>query len=129
MANHYEHDEQSALFSWAKLHEAIYPELKWMFAVPNSARRSPRQGAWMKAEGLKSGVWDIFLPLPIFNDHKIRRGARGGLFIEMKSGKNKLTPQQVQFRDNLEKYYDFVVCYTWVEARAAIIRYIDEERF
>ena len=50
MRNHYEHDHQVALFQWADCQKYRYPELATMFAVPNSARRSPRQGAWMKAE-------------------------------------------------------------------------------
>ena len=122
--NHPEHNEQVALFKWASLQTVAYPELQWLFAVPNSARRSPRQGAWMKAEGLKSGVWDIFLPaVRRNNDNPISRST-AGLFIEMKVGKNKLTPEQIAFRNDLEGDYKFVVCYNWIEAKIAIMDYL-----
>ena len=75
----------------------------------------------MKAEGLKSGVWDIHLPYPVGKHH--------GLWIEMKAGKNKLTENQLQFQSNLENYYSFAVCYTWLSARDVIVAYVSGERF
>jgi len=116
-----EHNQQVALFCWATLQLSVYPELRWMHAVPNSAQRTPRQGAWMKAEGLKSGVWDIHLPIP--------RNWKSGLWIEMKCGKNKLTPAQEQFRLDLAVFFDFAVCYSWTDAKDAIVRYLDEAKF
>jgi len=116
MRNHYEHDHQVALFQWADCQKYRYPELATMFAVPNSARRSPRQGAWMKAEGLRAGVWDIFLPAP--------RGKLAGLFIEMKAPKGKLTTPQIEFRDQLHFEYDFSICRSWIEATNAILEYL-----
>lgn len=118
---HAEHDEQVALFRWADMLSVAYPELRWMFAIPNSARRSPRQGAWMKAEGLRSGVWDIFLPAP--------KEQWSGLFLEMKAGKNKLTDNQKAFRSALEKKYRFAVCYNWIEAKIAILDYLEGNAF
>ena len=103
------------------MQERSYPELRWMFAVPNSARRSPRQGAWMKSEGLKSGIWDVFLPAP--------RGCWHGLFVEMKAGKNVLSPEQKAFRAALEKHYRFAVCYNWIEAKTAILDYLEGTLF
>lgn len=119
--NHPEHNEQTALFRWSAIMETAYPELRWMYAIPNSARRSPRQGAWMKDEGLKAGVWDIHLPAPRDGVH--------GLFIEMKIGRNKLTPEQTEFKNALEKYYQFAVCYSWIDAKIAILHYLEGEKF
>jgi hypothetical protein len=119
--NHPEHNEQAALFRWADMQSVAYPELRWMFAVPNSARRSPRQGAWMKAEGLRSGVWDIFLPAP--------RPPWSGLFIEMKHGTNKLSEPQKQFRAALDNQYRFAVCYNWIDAKIVILDYLEDNKF
>jgi hypothetical protein len=118
---HVEHDQQVALFTWARYNESLYPQLRAMFAIPNSARRSPRQGAWMKAEGLRAGVWDIFLPCPV--------QSWAGLFLEMKSGKNNLTPAQEEFRELLKNKYAFAVCYSWDAAKDEIIKYLAGERF
>jgi hypothetical protein len=109
--HHEEHDQQAAFFKWAAMQKQ-YP-LKWMFAIPNSARRSPQQGAWMKAEGMKKGVWDVFLPAPA--------GGYNGLWIEFKSGKNTLTPEQEAFKGDLINYnYQWCVCYSWTSAKLAV---------
>ena len=125
MNRYLEHYEQSALFTWAASQSIIHPELEWMYAIPNSARRSPRQGAWMKAEGLRSGVWDIHLPVP--------RAPYHGMYIEMKTKGNVLTPAQGAFRAALEKHYLFYVCTgSWAQAQEAILRYLlieDNPRF
>lgn len=118
--NHYEHDQQVDLFKWRDLSLHTYPELTWMFAIPNSARRSPRQGAWMKAEGLRSGVWDIFIPWPVQK--------YCGCFVEMKYGKNDLTDEQIKFKNDNTAYY-FIVAYDWISAKDQIIQYLAGERF
>ena len=121
--NHPEHNEQYALFKWAYMQSVAYPELNWMHAIPNSVslRLSPRTGKWAKNEGKKKGVWDIFLPAP--------RGPYSGMYIEMKSGKNKLTPEQEKFRNDLEKWYRFTLCYNWIDAKIAILDYLEGHRF
>ena len=80
-----EHDEQATLFAIA----SYRPELRWMFAIPNGGYRTKATAGKMAAEGLKAGVWDIYLPRPSNGYH--------GLFIEMKFGHNKLTELQEQF--------------------------------
>jgi len=71
-----EHAEQVAIFEWAKLNLAKYPQLENLFAIPNGGQRSGRTGAMLKAEGVKSGVPDMFLSYPCNGYH--------GLFIELK---------------------------------------------
>jgi hypothetical protein len=51
-----EHGEQVSLFIWAKSVERFYPDLKWLFAIPNAAKRSIPAAMYMKAEGLKRGA-------------------------------------------------------------------------
>jgi len=74
-------------------------------------RRSAREGARLKQEGVRAGVWDLFLAQPKF-ETSIRMA---GLFIEMKAGKGKLTEAQKKFRDSLNDVYAFEVCYTLEE--------------
>ncbi len=71
-----EGEEQATLFSRARMYENKYPQLKWMFHIPNEGKRSRTTGGRMRSEGMKSGVADIFLPAPSGEYH--------GLFIELK---------------------------------------------
>lgn len=118
----HEHREQVALFQWAKLSESRIPQLKLLYAIPNAARRSPRHGAWMKAEGLRAGMPDVHLP--------VMSGTIGGrqwcgLWIEMKAGKNKPTDTQLAVHLLLRMYGHRVeVSYDWLNARALICQYL-----
>ena len=60
-----EHRIQAALFEWAKYASAKHPGLKLMFAIPNGGARDAVTGAMLKREGVKPGVPDIFLPMPV----------------------------------------------------------------
>lgn len=109
-----ESEEQAALFEWA----AYYPELKWMFAIPNGGTRNPREARNLKRQGVKAGVSDIFLPLS--------RGKYNGLFIELKVGKNKPTNKQNEFINYANRQgYAAIVCYGFREAQAAITKYLN----
>ena len=119
--NSVEHDEQAALFRWAEMMKRKYPELELMYAVPNAARRSPRQGAWMKAEGMKAGVPDVHLP--------VANGSYIGLWIEMKAGKNKPSEHQGRYMEALRKAgHRTVVCYSWASAAKDIEEYLSMPR-
>lgn len=111
-----EHDEQVALFELLTLYEPKYPILQWVFAIPNGGARHPAVAAKMKAEGVKAGVWDIFVPVPV--DYKC------GLWIEMKFGKNSLSDEQKEFRRALGDVFEWVVSYSTIKAAHAIGRYL-----
>jgi len=96
-----EHAEQVMVFQWARLHQRKHPELALLYAVPNAAKRTPRQGAWMKAEGLKAGVPDLVLP--------VARHGFNSLYIELKVGRNKATESQVMFMDALNQQGNLAV--------------------
>lgn len=114
--NYLEHQYQKTLFQWRDMQLNIYPQLKWMHAIVNSARLTERQGAWLKAEGKLKGVWDIFLPYPSKGFH--------GMYIEMKAGNNNLTKKQKEFKKDLENFYHFAVCYSFDSAKNEIIKYL-----
>lgn len=113
-----EHGNQAALFCWAALNVGKYPSLKFMFAIPNGGLRDVRVAASLKAEGVKAGVPDIFLPCPI--------QTRSGCFIEMKIGRNKPTLEQNEYRIFLQSYgYYWECCYSWEGARDTLIAYLE----
>ncbi len=117
-----EHTEQCALFQWAKVMEPRHPQLALMFAIPNGGKR--KSGWWEKAEGLKSGVPDIFLAVP----RQFITYSLSGLFIEMKFGKNKTSKKQKGWIDALiDEGYAVEVCYSFEEAKQAIIGYLGLE--
>jgi hypothetical protein len=108
-----EHDEQATLFQFLSYH----PNLSVIFATPNGFYSTPAQKSKMKQEGLKSGVWDIFVPIPSKGYH--------GMFLEMKYGKNKLTDSQKSFGEAVSRRgYKCEVAYSGVEAYKIIIEYL-----
>lgn len=94
--------------------ERKYPELALMFHIPNEGKRSWMTGGRMKAEGLKSGVPDIFLPVP--------RGEFHGLFVEMKRTKGGTVSdcQKLWLHDLQKQGYCAAVCRGWYEAAECI---------
>ena len=110
--------EQTALLCWAALPEQQkrFPELKFMFHIPNGGSRDKREAGQFKAQGVKPGVPDIFLP--------VQRGGYYGLWIEMKYGDNTLSEKQIEFFSFLGKEgYAASVCYSWQEAVQKIETY------
>jgi hypothetical protein len=118
-----EHGEQRALFAWlawAELYgfEAAWddrtyagtwepglvtyavPELRWCHAIPNGGSRGDDkrsraiQGGKLKAEGVKPGVLDVFLPVVVRGavsgaPEPLRCIIYAGLYVEMKRGENE----------------------------------------
>ena len=115
-----EHNEQVKLFKWAEIMANRYEELDLLFAIPNGAYF---MGNWkvintMKAEGLKSGVPDVFLP--------IRSKEFSGLWIEMKAGSNRPSPAQKKWiRQLREQGFRVEVCYSADEAIEVICKYLN----
>jgi VRR-NUC domain-containing protein len=112
---------QTALFCWAALPEqqTKYPELQLMFHIPNGGTRNKAEAGNLKAQGVKAGVPDIFLPVP--------KAWYAGLFIEMKVKPNKTSKQQDDYIDELiAQSYDTKICYSWIEAKDYIIGYLEQ---
>lgn len=116
-----EHEQQAELFAWARENESQFPELAWLFAVPNFAGRignlTARHAARLNREGRKQGVPDCML--------LVRRSPQSGLIIEMKAGKNRPTPQQSAWLAHLDQQgFRTRIAYSFAEARDAIIDYL-----
>lgn len=116
-----EHQEQVSLFRWLAFNAKMHPVLDLAFKITNEGTANPRRGAWNKAEGIKKGIPDIFLPVPTMMSGCMQHG----LFIEMKSAKGRLSPEQ---KDKgmrlLAQGYDVAVCYSWTEAAKKIADYL-----
>jgi VRR-NUC domain len=111
---------QTALFAWAALNTYKYPELAWMFAIPNGGTRNPIEAGFMKAAGVRSGVPDVFFPVARWGKH--------GLWIELKVGKNKPRKHQTEWIAMLMHLgYAVVVAYSWIEASDYIIQYLEDD--
>ena len=99
-----EHQEQKRVIEWAAWHQKKYPGLELLFAIPNMAMRHISNAKAMKAEGLKKGVPDLFLP--------IANAWFNGLFIEMKRQKGgSLSKEQREWITRLRNQeYKVEVC-------------------
>ena len=115
-----EHTEQVALINWCKIMECSHPQLGLIFSIPNGGNRHIVTARKLRAEGMKSGVPDLFLPIP--------RNGKHGLFIEMKFGKNKASENQQKWLMSLDaENYQTSVCYGFDEGRETIIKYLGLE--
>ena len=113
-----EHQEQCALFEWAAWMAKRIPELHLMHAIPNGGKRDIRTAAMLKAEGVKPGVPDIFLP--------VSRGGKHGLYIELKRRKGGVISkaQEAWIRALTNQGYMCAVCHGAEAARDEILAYM-----
>jgi hypothetical protein len=115
---HLEHDMQVRFFHVVGIASNRYPRLKFIHAIPNGGKRHVRVAMKMKAEGVKRGVADVFVPL-------IGYGGQHGLYLEFKAGKNDLTPEQQEFRDFVEREgFVYRCCYSTEEAIFELEKYL-----
>ena len=113
-----EHQEQVSLFQWAAHMSGKYPELRLMYAIPNGGLRNAVVARKLKAEGVKAGVPDIFLPAARCGYH--------GLYIEMKRTKGgRLSTEQAQWiADLLNQGYAVYKAEGRVKAKEIIEQYL-----
>lgn len=121
IAKESEDSHQIALLCWCNLNLARYPQLKWLFHVPNGGARDKREGAKFKAMGVKRGVPDLHLIWEV--------GIYKGLIIELKNDKGVLSVEQSEWLAHYySQGYKIVVCYGWESARDTIIIYLEGRR-
>jgi hypothetical protein len=113
----HEHKQQVALFEWADLAVNTMPLLRLLYAIPNGGLRNIVTARRLKREGVRAGVPDVCLPVPL--------NGYGALYVEMKAGKNTTSESQDNWLDDLEAAGNMcVVCWTWEEAKAVICDYL-----
>ncbi len=130
VANRYCDEGQKAFIGSAKIG---IPELHWFHAIPNGGSRGDDEktrairGGALKAEGVRSGVADTFLPA--------KRGEFSGLYIEMKkpsekpvkaTSKGGLSDEQAKFGAFVKSQgFGWAVCYSWQEAVEVLTAYLN----
>lgn len=114
-----ENQEQMTLYKWTQQPSVRrqYPELKYLFHIPNERHCDPRQGKNLKRMGVRSGVPDLFLPVPRMPYH--------GLWIEMKTETGHTSDTQDWWLDHLRAQgYACRVCHGWQAAADTLQRYL-----
>lgn len=118
------------------------PELEWLHAIPNGGARDGFTAASLKAEGVRRGILDMFLPLPMHaedNRPGVRCLAYAGLYIEMKrptSGKGSQRRQKGSTSEEQDAFiayarsvgYAVSVCFNWLAAAVELRKYIEAVR-
>lgn len=112
-----ESQEQRQLIQWCRTD----PRLQYLFHIPNESVGG--QG-WLirnRQMGVKSGVPDLFYPVPIGDYH--------GLFIEMKAEKGRLSLAQQKWIEILKTFgYRVEVCHGWEAAKNVLTEYINQSQ-
>lgn len=164
-----EHGHQRAFFAWCRMAEKFgfaaawsdeaystplhgvfetVPELSWIHAIPNGGLRDKATAAKLKSEGVKRGIPDVFLPLPMksFGSFESMAAVKFcGLYIEFKkpetkktgkSGKLIIDQRAGQTSDDQDGFimwarrngYAVGVYFDWRSAAIDVQKYVEEVR-
>lgn len=88
-----EYDIQVALIEWVEWQQTRYPCLDLLYAIPDGGDRHRVVAARLKAEGVRSGVLDLCLPVAHQGYHS--------LYIEMKAAGGSESDNQKWWRRRL----------------------------
>jgi hypothetical protein len=111
--------EQAKVIAWARANERNYPFLWMLHSSLNGLKRTKNAQGKAKAQGMLSGVPDLFMPVAI--------GDSKGLYIEMKSAKGRISPEQSKFLKAASDFgYACFICYSAVEAIDKIKSYYNQ---
>lgn len=115
--------DANAASKWDGVDRSRLAPLRWLHSIPNGgsrgddARSRAIRGAAMKAEGVKEGVPDVFLPFP--------HGNFAGFYIEMKKPGGRPSKEQLEFKAYaLSVGYQWKLCDNWVDAYNELIAYL-----
>jgi len=113
-----EHDEQTALIVWARLHQRAEPRLALLYAIPNGGVRHKATARRLAAEGVAPGVPDLCLACSGTYGH--------ALYIEMKTASGRLSAAQRAWRDALIAHNNgYILARSWIDAARAIRDHLD----
>lgn len=109
---------QKQVVGWASYASNKYPELEMLYHSPMESKRDPKQGATLKAMGMKKGFPDLILPV-----------ARDGFFslaIELKVEDKEPTDEQDWWLLQLDNQgWKTLVCRAFYETRDVIEQYLN----
>ena len=112
-----EDTEQMLVMQWAALNERRYPELKWLYHVPNGGSRNRAEAVKLKQMGVKAGVSDLQLPAG--------KGIYGGICLEMKHEDGTIQKSQKEFLRDMAAAGKYAgVCYGAEEAIKTLEEYL-----
>ena len=122
--NNEEHLIQCSIIDWYDLR---YGD-GMLIAIPNGGARDARTGAMLRREGVRAGVWDLFLAKPsMWNGQTLENG----MWIEVKRPSRRnhalggLTNLQEEFRQRaIASGYRCKIVYTSQEGIDAISWYL-----
>lgn len=136
--NNEEETTQLCLLTWSKCFYFYYNNERiclfdYLFHIPNGGSRNIIEAVKLKKLGVKAGVSDIFIPVPVLsctngseNINDLNDVIYCGLWIELKSKKGKLTKMQNEFFNKMNKMrYITKVCYSFEEAKNVIQNYLE----
>lgn len=113
-----EHDEQVAVIKYCDSHPN--PDYADIYAVPNGGKRAIGLAVKLKAEGVRRGIPDLFLPKP--------RGEFHGLYIEMKKPGGRVSPEQLERMNRLKSDgYKTAICTSATVAISVIESYMQQQ--
>lgn len=135
-----EHSHQTAIFQWVALYGVRrHPDMALLHAIPNGAKlrgigtdEGRAEGGRMKAEGVRSGVPDVMLPVPVYNQPNAALILRyPGLYVELKKpGRERekdggRSEQQVEWHAALVRQgYAVATAYGWQAAAQVLADYL-----
>lgn len=125
-----EDGHQVVLFQWAALAKGKYPELAWLYAVPNGGLRSKAVAGKLKAQGVKSGVPDIQLDVARKGFHGLRielkvPEVKAVPNITKRKAPGRTSPEQDAWLEQLRvQGYKAEVARGWVEAMEILVDYL-----
>jgi len=114
--------EQTYIIEWAcdayfKLDGELLCVFEYLFHIPNGGKRNVAEAVKLKAQGVKAGVHDLFLPVPM---HGLP-----GKWVELKVDNNKASEAQIEWGDKMQKMgYAVSFCWGWKAAVEAITAYL-----
>lgn len=116
-----EHMIQSACFDWVRAMEQTDERYKMIYAVPNGGHRFISVARKLKREGVKAGVWDVMVDVPMRGFH--------GMRLEFKSEKGKLTSEQIEMGHRYKRYgYVTSIIRNFAQFRSIVEAYFYEPR-
>ena len=103
-----EHQIQAAIVEWAnniRYGGAFGQYLgNFLIAIPNGGKRNISEAVRLKKEGVKKGVSDLFLAIPLFvmDESSVFGGHTvSGLWLEIKTDKGRVSKEQILWGDNM----------------------------